>query len=525
MIVLTPGQRLLPGEVKVAEGLLLTYQSDGNLVLYRKSQAVWATMTFDPPGYVEMQGDGNLVMYNAQIVPIWATNTFGEGAVLEMNSDGLDVVIINPQILWSTPALPEPPPGPTPGPGIVSPLVGFVSPSGRSFTDDTGHCSVYGCSDFGGIVKYHEDRDKSLRSLDLVARYFKFIRVAYRLNGWYWSGGGGYPSSGLTIDPIRDSWWEEAVRGYLQAAWERNLRVNLSCMDMYNCTTQQARDFVARVAQIGASVSDKVVILHEWNEMRGTVPGGEDDGPVEFLKELTGIYQQHYPWNLRGLSDPANQARSGMIRLSQNPANTALIHNVRQPDDDAIRRAYNAMYENYPGKPVCAGEEAGPNNPTPPGTFNRKVTGAMEAQDALLALYSTHVFTGQMSTFFNDPALVSRYDLDYTWGFKEIPAIWRQMEIPSNIGQGRLIPGHKPDAPLRVNGSNAARADSVEAPNGWVYGTISGVLDDSQPWRVASGRSGELTLFNSTGIVHQGHIGVGEIIPASGHSPVEVRIR
>jgi hypothetical protein len=521
MVVLNPGGRLLPGQVVVAEGLLVTYQTDGNFVLYNKSYPVWATMTNGiPPGYVEMQHDGNLVMYDINTVPVWATNTFGVGAVLTLNSEGLDVVINNPQVLWSTPELPEPPPGPTPGPpGDVRKLIGLVEPLGRSFRDGTGARYVHGGSDFGGIVKYHEDRDKSLRCLDMVASHRQFIRVAYRLNGWLWT-----PSQ-LTIDPVRDSWWEESVRGYLQAAHDRGLRVNLSCMDMYNCTMQQARDFVRRAAQIAASVSPEVVILHEWNEMRGTVPGGEDDGPVDFLKELTGIWQQEYPWNLRSLSDPANQARSGMIRLSQNPANCALLHNVRQPDADAIRRAYNAIYDNYPGKGVVAGEEAGPNNPTPPGEFNRKVFDPMENRDALVALYTAQIITGQMSTYFNDPALVSRYDLDYTWGFKEIPELWRLMEMPENVGQGRLIPGHKPDAPLQVNGSNAARADSVECPDGSCFGTISGVLDNTQPWKVKAGRTGHLTAYNASGVMVNQHINTGDVIPVGGYEPVVVRIR
>jgi len=83
MIALNPGERILPGQVIVGEGLLLTLQTDGNFVLYRKSVPVFATMVFDPPAYVEMQVDGNLVQYNVDGVPVWATNTFGVGTGID----------------------------------------------------------------------------------------------------------------------------------------------------------------------------------------------------------------------------------------------------------------------------------------------------------------------------------------------------------------------------------------------------------------------------------------------------------
>src|SRR5262245_39763044 len=42
----------------------LYFQSDGNLVLARDGAIVWATGTWAPNGRVDMQGDGNLVIYD-----------------------------------------------------------------------------------------------------------------------------------------------------------------------------------------------------------------------------------------------------------------------------------------------------------------------------------------------------------------------------------------------------------------------------------------------------------------------------
>ena len=97
-------------------GSTLSLQIDGNLVLYAGGTATWSSntptenqllrvnaairpdqtlfvrqqlSTRDRKGYLILQQDGNLVLYNKNKVAIWASNTNGKGATsLNMQQDG-----------------------------------------------------------------------------------------------------------------------------------------------------------------------------------------------------------------------------------------------------------------------------------------------------------------------------------------------------------------------------------------------------------------------------------------------------
>jgi uncharacterized membrane protein YcaP (DUF421 family) len=100
----------------------LNAQTDGNLVLYRRSngQALWHTATNGKNvKQTIFQNDGNLVIYNTSNSPVWASNTERRGATkLTVQDDG-NVVMSNSQnqALWATntntscspPATPTPP--------------------------------------------------------------------------------------------------------------------------------------------------------------------------------------------------------------------------------------------------------------------------------------------------------------------------------------------------------------------------------------------------------------------------------
>jgi hypothetical protein len=94
------GESLHPGDSRTSSNgeYSLHYQGDGNLVLYRNSDGVplWNTGTFGNPGEVAMQGDGNLVVYNAAGQPVWSSGTASHpGAWLAVQSDS-NLVLYDP---------------------------------------------------------------------------------------------------------------------------------------------------------------------------------------------------------------------------------------------------------------------------------------------------------------------------------------------------------------------------------------------------------------------------------------------
>ena len=81
-----------------------TLQFDGTLVFYAgPTQPLWATMSFQPQNaHLEMQGDGNLVLYTGN-QPIWSSNTYNHpGAFFAVQDDGNIVVYdANGSPLWA----------------------------------------------------------------------------------------------------------------------------------------------------------------------------------------------------------------------------------------------------------------------------------------------------------------------------------------------------------------------------------------------------------------------------------------
>lgn len=105
---LSGGERLYPDQfVRSPNGAyFLTYQMDGNLVLYGPEGAVWSSSTHgSSPGFATMQGDGNLVVYRSDGVPIWATDTPDiPGAELRVQDDGYIVLYDSGNnVIWYAP--------------------------------------------------------------------------------------------------------------------------------------------------------------------------------------------------------------------------------------------------------------------------------------------------------------------------------------------------------------------------------------------------------------------------------------
>jgi pimeloyl-ACP methyl ester carboxylesterase len=84
----------------------LTYQGDGNLVLYRwDGVPLWHTHTYGTSaGRATMQVDGNLVVYDANGTPLWWSGTHGfNGSRVVMHNDG-NLVIYTPEgsAIWAS---------------------------------------------------------------------------------------------------------------------------------------------------------------------------------------------------------------------------------------------------------------------------------------------------------------------------------------------------------------------------------------------------------------------------------------
>ncbi|MER2563564.1 MAG: peptidoglycan DD-metalloendopeptidase family protein [Myxococcaceae bacterium] len=104
--LLAAGQSLSAGQSKAScDGrFVLAMQTDGNLVLYQGTRALWATMTNGRGGALAaMQGDGNFVVYTAAGAPLFHTNTFRyAGARLAIQNDGNLVVYQGTTPRWAS---------------------------------------------------------------------------------------------------------------------------------------------------------------------------------------------------------------------------------------------------------------------------------------------------------------------------------------------------------------------------------------------------------------------------------------
>jgi len=101
---LASGQKI----VSPNQCFVLTMQYDGNLVLYRFSdaRALWSTNTQDRGTFKAcMQEDGNFVTYAPKGIYTWATNTVGNNkASLKLLDDGNLVMYAfnSNNVVWST---------------------------------------------------------------------------------------------------------------------------------------------------------------------------------------------------------------------------------------------------------------------------------------------------------------------------------------------------------------------------------------------------------------------------------------
>lgn len=125
------GQTLNPGASLLSPNhqYELIMQGDGNLVLYQAGSALWSSGTAGDSGATAtMQADGNLVIYDGGVAK-WNSGTNGSpGAVLVLQDDSNLVIYQGSTAIWdwsSGRLSPPPPPPPPPQPSISASKGGY----------------------------------------------------------------------------------------------------------------------------------------------------------------------------------------------------------------------------------------------------------------------------------------------------------------------------------------------------------------------------------------------------------------
>ncbi|MBV9594929.1 MAG: hypothetical protein JO147_14165, partial [Actinobacteria bacterium] len=106
--VLRGGSTLTNGQAlhSPSDTYSLKMQSDGNLVLYGPTRAIWATATTGHAGdFLVLQADGNLVLYAANFSVLFAAGTHGRPDIaLTLNDDSSLVLTSKGALVWLDPA-------------------------------------------------------------------------------------------------------------------------------------------------------------------------------------------------------------------------------------------------------------------------------------------------------------------------------------------------------------------------------------------------------------------------------------
>lgn len=120
--------------------------ADGNLVLYRGSQALWSSGPAGAGARLEMQRDGNAVLYNGTSAH-WSSGTAGfDGAQLVLQNDGNLVISEAGRVLWSWAG------------GYIGDtlLSGSTLAAGEHLRSSDGHYELDMQSGDGNLVLYHD---------------------------------------------------------------------------------------------------------------------------------------------------------------------------------------------------------------------------------------------------------------------------------------------------------------------------------------------------------------------------------
>lgn len=102
--LLNADEKLLPGQQLDSPNkqYRLVLQHDGNIVLYG-NRALWSSQTSGyAPGQLVNQSDGNIVLYGTDQRALWSSETLGSPVVIQVQDDGNLVIYRDGNPLAST---------------------------------------------------------------------------------------------------------------------------------------------------------------------------------------------------------------------------------------------------------------------------------------------------------------------------------------------------------------------------------------------------------------------------------------
>lgn len=400
----------------------------------------------------------------------------------------------------------EPAPAPIPEPpsgSFIEPIRGYLRRGPyATWADDGGPRSIRFCSYFPAWRDWKDRPDEVKRNLD---------RMMGRWHGWRGFYHLADPWAPFQKD-VRPSWskFDELFVSLLRESWDRGLRVSLTAGDLQFLSKAEYEALVPRIATLCKGVNEQVVPLSGMvNEARVNSWDDVKSDPKYWLDRVRD-WQDIYPWGQQSTSDPVDaggdpEIPSVLRAWAASPATFSLVHGTRKSAIDAIRRAFNVKFEGVPDLMINQDEPTNILNPRMTG-HNIRVFQPLSTKQEVFGLYSMIVMTGQLLTFFGDCSLTNTAQLPINddWGFDELPERWQRMNVPDNIGEYELIPGHKAEAPITIEGIPAeasARCDTMTAPDGsrgyaLIYGQTA--VDPSR-WRIVARQACQGALWEAEG--------------------------
>jgi hypothetical protein len=392
-----------------------------------------------------------------------------------------------------------PPIEPPIGDRAMRPVSGYVRTQNRQWADDSGLRRFAVCSWFPALRCYRDYPDAARRQLDDIAAHWHGVRIFWHV----WTARWGNPT--YSVDPRWPDFDDVFIR-FLRECAARDLRVSLSCGDMQDlCPDGDEGHWHAHIAALAASVNDQTVSWWGiWNEgWQNSWHGFNDsDRGYAYGQRMSRSVQSIYPWGAHAITD-TNEEAPNLDQWSRSPANHVMIHGLRE-FPDCVRRPFNTRFEGH-GWLV--------NQDEPNGDGPDVYVGESDPR-RLLAQYTMHTLMGFTTTFFGGHALRSwtpDRGLDRDWGFRQIPHLWRQMDIPENISQWEPVPGHYGNAAIYPEsfadrGSGPHRCDGTQS-NIRAFFIVYGGLDT---WRMRTRWDGTARVWTPEGVILERPVSAGE---------------